>query len=66
MVIRGVHRLPLRSNDEPDVLFRLPARLSAAGVRFCIAAGPGRNDLTRNLPFKAGKASAYAWRRSKP
>jgi len=56
---------PLR-NDEPyDMPYTLPAKLEAAGVRFCISDGAGSSGdafnpmNTRNLPYEAGMAHAF-------
>lgn len=59
VIISGVHRLPLRRHSPYDEPFTLPARLKAAGVRFCIS-GAGRwSSLARNLPYHAGTAVAH-------
>jgi len=59
VIIDGLQRLPLRRDDPPDALFRLPALLSAAGVRYCINNGSRDASNTRNLPFEAAQARAY-------
>lgn len=63
VVVTSVHRLPLRRDDDIDAPFRLPARLHAAGVSFCIARGaPGSGASAtneRNLPFEAATAAAH-------
>ncbi|MBI3714685.1 MAG: amidohydrolase family protein [Betaproteobacteria bacterium] len=61
VVIDGVNRLPLRRGDDIDAPFRLAARLSAAGVRYCIARGSStfEADTERNLPYEAAAAAAY-------
>jgi len=59
VIISGLLRLPLRRDDPPDALSTLPAKLAAAGVRFCIA-DPGRDSTNaRNLPFEAAHARAF-------
>ncbi|MDP0919578.1 amidohydrolase family protein, partial [Klebsiella pneumoniae] len=40
-------------------LFRLPALLRAAGVRYCINNGSREATNNRNLPFEAAQARAY-------
>jgi len=56
---------PLRSADPYDLPYTLPARLAAAGVRFCISDGAGSvtesfNPMnSRNLPYEAGMAAAF-------
>lgn len=61
VIIAGVHRLPLRREEETSAPFQLAARLSAAGVKFCIARGGGEFDaaMERNLPFDAATAAAH-------
>jgi len=61
VVITGVHQLPGRRDDAYDTAFRLAARLSQAGVRFCIARGANGFDTPhdRNLPYEAGTAVAH-------
>jgi imidazolonepropionase-like amidohydrolase len=56
---------PLRSHDPYDAPYALPAKLKAAGVRFCVSDGAGSggdafNPMNaRNLPYEAGMASAF-------
>lgn len=56
---------PLRAHEPYDLPYALPAKLHAAGVRFCISDGAGSTSEsfnpmnTRNLPYQAGMASAY-------
>jgi len=59
VVITGLLRLPMRRDDAPDALFSLPARLAAAGVRYCIADGGRDSSNARNLPFEAAHARAF-------
>ena len=61
VVIAGVHRLPLRREDDIDVSFRLAADLARAGVTFCIARGGDSFSAAneRNLPYEAATAAAY-------
>ena len=59
VIIDGLLRLPLRRDDPPDALFSLPAKLAAAGVRYCIADGGRDSSNTRNLPFEAAQARAF-------
>lgn len=58
VVVDGVHRFPKRSDSDYDEVFRLPARLEAAGVSWCLASGEGASN-ERNLPYAAGRAVAY-------
>jgi imidazolonepropionase-like amidohydrolase len=58
VIVGGVTRLPQRRHDAVDAAFSVPARLQAAGVRFCIS-GAGRMGNVRNLPYQAGMAAAH-------
>lgn len=59
VIINGLLRLPMRRDDPPDALFSLPAKLAAAGVRYCIADGGRDSTNARNLPFEAAHARAF-------
>jgi len=59
VIIGGLLRLPMRRDDPPDALFALPAKLAAAGVRYCIAEGGRDSTNERNLPFEAAHARAF-------
>jgi hypothetical protein len=59
VIVSGVYRLPQRRDDPPDALYSLPAKLAAAGVRYCIASAGRDSSNERNLPFEAGHARAY-------
>ncbi|MCB0770412.1 MAG: amidohydrolase family protein [Flavobacteriales bacterium] len=60
VVLRRLHSLPLRPEDDVDLPYRLPALLKARGVRFCLSySGDHENAGLRNLPFVAGTAAAY-------
>jgi len=58
VIIDGVHRLPGRRDHFYDEPFTLPARLEAAGVRWCLASGE-ETAHERNLPHNAGTAVAH-------
>jgi imidazolonepropionase-like amidohydrolase len=60
VIIGGVYRLPQRRSEPYDTPFTVPARLHAAGVRFCIS-GSGRFGASnvRNLPYHAAMAVAF-------
>jgi len=58
VIVDGVHRLPGRDDMPFDAAFTLPARLAAAGVRFCIATGSDFSQ-DRNLPYHAATAAAF-------
>ena len=57
VIVRGVHRLPLRRSDPYDAPYTLPARLRAAGIPYCIACGGAAN--VRNLPYHAATAVGF-------
>ncbi len=61
VIIAGVHRLPMRRGDDTNAPFSLAARLSEAGVRFCIARSGSEFDAAteRSLPFEAATAAAH-------
>jgi imidazolonepropionase-like amidohydrolase len=58
VIVHSVTRLPQRRHDPYDAPYTLPARLSKAGIRYCIAGG-GRMGNIRNLPYQAGMAAAF-------
>lgn len=57
VIVGGAQGLPRREDDPYDAAFTVPARLHAAGVKFCIAR-PGSWDV-RNLPLDAAQAVAF-------
>jgi imidazolonepropionase-like amidohydrolase len=61
VIVAGTLRTPERDSDPYDRAFTLPARLHAAGVRFCIAdAGTASAAANaRNLPYHAAMAAAF-------
>lgn len=59
VIIAALNRLPLRRDDDVDAIFRLPAELARAGVRFAIARNAADASNERNLAFEAGQAVAY-------
>ncbi|QEG24040.1 amidohydrolase family protein [Mariniblastus fucicola] len=60
VIVSATHRMPIRRDDRHDDAFTLPARLKAAGVKFCISS-TDRSETwnTRVLPFQAATAQAY-------
>ena len=58
VILTGVFTLPLREDDPYDVLYENPAKLQAAGVRFCISTGDAGAEV-RNLAQYAGMAAAF-------
>lgn len=60
VILRRVHSLPMRDDDDIDLPYRLPALLKARGIRFCLSyTGDMERMGARNLSFLAGTASAY-------
>ncbi len=57
VIFGPVMALPAESYDPYDAPFACPARLHAAGVRFCIRSASTSN--TRNLPYEAAMAVSY-------
>ena len=58
VIVEGVHGFPRRNDSDHDEAFTLPARLHAAGVRWCLAPG-NVDENVRNLPYEAAMAVAY-------
>ncbi|MFC2075534.1 amidohydrolase family protein [candidate division KSB1 bacterium] len=58
VIVTPVQRLPARRDSGYDDPFTLAARLHQAGIKFCIAGGPG-SGTERNLPYHAAMAAAY-------
>jgi imidazolonepropionase-like amidohydrolase len=60
VILRRVHDLPMRAEDDIDMPFKLPYLLHKAGVLYCLNnEGDMEAMNTRNLPFYAGTASTY-------
>ncbi|MCS6851475.1 MAG: amidohydrolase family protein, partial [Gemmataceae bacterium] len=57
VIVGPVMTMPQEDHDPYDAPFTCPARLQAAGVRFCIRSHGGSN--TRNLPYEAAMAVSY-------
>ena len=58
VITGGTLELPRRPSDPYDASMTLPARLQAAGVRYCISDG-GESANARNLPQHAAMATAF-------
>lgn len=58
VIIDGTHRFPKRSDSPYNDAYALPAKLEAAGVRYCIASAD-RTGNERNLPYNAAMAAAF-------
>ncbi len=60
VILRRLHSLPMREDDDVDLPYRLPALLKAKGIRFCLGyAGDMERMGSRNLAFLAGTAAAH-------
>ena len=61
VMLGSTQRMPMRSDDDYDLSYRLPVLLRDAGVKFCIGLSGGSWSSwgTRNLPFMAGQAVAF-------
>ncbi len=58
VIVDGTFKFPKRDDAPYDDAFTLPARLHAAGIKFCIASGE-ETAHERNLSNAAGMAAAY-------
>ncbi|HVZ94092.1 MAG TPA: amidohydrolase family protein [Phycisphaerales bacterium] len=61
VIVTGTFSLPRRGDAPYDDSYTLPARLEAAGVRWCLASigGGFETPHERNLPYHAAMAVAY-------
>jgi imidazolonepropionase-like amidohydrolase len=57
VIVGPIMSLPFESHDPYDAPYACPAKLHAAGVRFCIRSAGSSN--TRNLPYEAAMAVSY-------
>lgn len=57
VILNKIHSLPLREDDPVDAVYRLPAQLEAAGIRYAYSYDPNWGE--RNLPFLGGSAAAW-------
>ena len=58
VIVGGTYKFPKRDDSPYDDAFTLPARLEAAGVKWCLASGE-ETAHERNLAPSAGMAVAY-------
>lgn len=58
VIVIGTHVMPARDDAPFDEPFTLPARLEAAGVRWCLASGE-ETPHERNLPYNSARAVGY-------
>lgn len=64
VILQRVHGLPLREDEDIDIVYRQPALLKERGIRFCLGYTGGMERMgSRNLPFTAGTAAAYGLER---
>lgn len=59
VVLTGVHRMPHRRDISYASTYELPAKLEAAGVRWCLSLSGRDSSNARNLPYEAAAAIAY-------
>ncbi len=60
VLLRRVHEMPKREDDDIDLPFKLPALLEEAGVVFALDNSGDMEQMgTRNLPFYVGTSIAY-------
>ncbi len=57
VILQSLHELPVKQDDDIDLMYKLPALLKQAGVEFCISMDG--NWGVRSLPFVAGNAVAH-------
>lgn len=58
VIVSGTHSFPRRADADYDEAFRLPAKLQAAGLKWCLASGE-ETPHERNLVHQAATAVAY-------
>jgi len=60
VILRRLHSLPMREEEDVDLSYRLPSLLKEKGIRFCLSyEGDMERMGSRNLAFTAGTAAAY-------
>ncbi len=60
LILRKVHSLPVRIDEDPRYPYKLPAILQNAGVTFCLGTSGDMEAMNaRNLPFLAGESVGY-------
>lgn len=59
VAIVGTHRLPRRRDVSWTETYALPAKLEAAGLRWCLSLGAGSASDARNLPFEAAASRGH-------
>ena len=59
VVLTGVHRMPHRRDLSYASTYELPAKLEAAGVRWCLSLSGRDSSNARNLPYEAAATIAF-------
>ena len=60
VIVRRVHSLPIRPNDDPHYPYKLPSILQKGRVLYCLGSAGGMEAMnSRNLPFLAGEAAGF-------
>ncbi|MFT4752549.1 MAG: imidazolonepropionase-like amidohydrolase [Salibacteraceae bacterium] len=60
IILRRVHSLPLRQDDDSRYAYKLPMVLQSAGVLYCLGTSGDMEAMNaRNLPFLAGEAVGF-------
>lgn len=60
VMLRRLHSLPTRAEQDVDLPYKIPAMLQKDSVLFCLENSGDMEAMgTRNLPFYAGTAAAY-------
>jgi imidazolonepropionase-like amidohydrolase len=57
VIYTNIYNLPVQDDDAFDYLFNAPAKMSQAGIKFCISTGNDGPEV-RDLPYHAGLAGA--------
>jgi imidazolonepropionase-like amidohydrolase len=63
VIYTNIYNLPVLDDNAYDYLFEAPAKMQAAGVKFCISTGDGGQEV-RDLPYQAGIAGAFGLSRN--
>lgn len=58
IIVEGTYRFPKRDDSDYNSAYTLPAKLEAAGIRWCLSSGEEAAN-ERNLPYGAGLAVAH-------
>lgn len=65
VILRGLHAQPRREDAAYDESYTMPAKLKAAGVRFCIESSE-ETPHVRGLPYEAAMAARHGARLDPP